>query len=179
MPGSVLKTWHLALSGQSVDCTYDGVEGTAVTSWHLALSGQCLLTANLPARSPYTRVPGLRVHTDQAGSRTCSQETAGVQLCSQGTRPTGACSSDFFESQNPKICCCLVAKSCPTVCHPMDSSPAGSSVHRLPQARTLEWVATSSSRGSSRPSDGTHVSCIARRILYHRATRQAPTQDYF
>ena len=35
----------------------------------------------------------------------------------------------------------------------------GSSVHRRFQARTLEWVAMPSSRGSSRPRDWTHVSC--------------------
>ena len=32
-------------------------------------------------------------------------------------------------------------QSCPTLCDPMDSSPPGSSVHRILQARTLEWVA--------------------------------------
>ena len=38
------------------------------------------------------------------------------------------------------------------------------------QARTLEWVAMHSSRGSSRPRDGTrisYISCIGRRVLYH------------
>ena len=38
-------------------------------------------------------------------------------------------------------CCCLVAKSCPTLCNPMDHSPPGSSVHVISQARMLEWVA--------------------------------------
>ena len=47
----------------------------------------------------------------------------------------------------------LVVKSCPTLCDPMDCNPPGSSVHGLLQARTLEWVAISSSRGSSRPRD--------------------------
>ena len=37
----------------------------------------------------------------------------------------------------------LVTKSCPTLCHPMDSSQPGSSVHRILQARILEWVAIS------------------------------------
>ena len=32
---------------------------------------------------------------------------------------------------------------CPTLCNPIDSSPAGSSVHGILQARTLEWVAIS------------------------------------
>ena len=34
-------------------------------------------------------------------------------------------------------------QSCPTLCHPIDSSPRGSSVHGILQARTLEWVAIS------------------------------------
>ena len=38
---------------------------------------------------------------------------------------------------------------CPTLCDPMDYSPPGSSVHEILQARTLEWVAMPSSRGSS------------------------------
>ena len=38
-------------------------------------------------------------------------------------------------------CCCSVAQSCPTLCNPMDSSPPGSSVHGILQARILEWVA--------------------------------------
>ena len=40
---------------------------------------------------------------------------------------------------------------CPTLCNPMDCSPPGSSVHGILQARILEWVAISSSRGSSPP----------------------------
>ena len=43
----------------------------------------------------------------------------------------------------------------------MDYSLPGYSVHGISQARRLEWVATSFSRGSSRPRDQTHVSCIA------------------
>ena len=45
----------------------------------------------------------------------------------------------------------LVAQSCLTLCDPMDCSPPGSSVHGILQARTLEWVAISSARGSSNP----------------------------
>ena len=32
---------------------------------------------------------------------------------------------------------------CPTLCDPIDSSPSGSSVPGILQARTLEWVAIS------------------------------------
>ena len=42
-----------------------------------------------------------------------------------------------------------VAQSCPTLCDPVDCSPPGSSVHGILQARILEWVALSFSRGSS------------------------------
>jgi len=50
---------------------------------------------------------------------------------------------------------CLVAQSCPTLCNPMDCNLPGSSVHRILQARILEWVAMPSSRGSSQPRDRT------------------------
>ena len=45
------------------------------------------------------------------------------------------------------------AQSCPTLCDPMDCSPPGSSFHGVLQASILEWVAISSSRGSSQPRD--------------------------
>ena len=54
-----------------------------------------------------------------------------------------------------------VVQSCPTLYDPMDCSLPGSSVHGIFQARILEWVAISFSRGSSRPRDHTWVSRIA------------------
>ena len=42
--------------------------------------------------------------------------------------------------------CVLVSQSCLTLCDPMDCSPPGSPVHRILQARTLEWVAIPFSR---------------------------------
>ena len=68
---------------------------------------------------------------------------------------------------------CLITKLCPTLGDPIDYSPPGSSVHGISQARILEWVAISSSTGSSQFRGRTCVSCIARRILYHSATRAA------
>ena len=52
----------------------------------------------------------------------------------------------------------------------MDCSLPGSSAHELFQARILEWVAISYSRGSSQTRDRTcisYVSCTGRRVLYH------------
>ena len=59
----------------------------------------------------------------------------------------------------------LVAQSYLTLCNPMECSPPGSSVHRISQARILEWVVISFSRGSSWLRDWTWVSCIAGRFF--------------
>ena len=56
-----------------------------------------------------------------------------------------------------------VAQSCLTLCDPMDCSLPGSSIHEIFQAKVLQWVAISFSRGSSRSRDRTWVSRIARR----------------
>ena len=58
-----------------------------------------------------------------------------------------------------------LAQLCPTLCDPMDGSLPGSSVHRIFQARVLEWVAISFSRGSSQPRDHTQVSHAADRLF--------------
>ena len=47
------------------------------------------------------------------------------------------------------LMCVNSLQSCLAVSNPMDYSPPGSSVHGTLQARTLEWAAMSSSRGSS------------------------------
>ena len=54
----------------------------------------------------------------------------------------------------------------------MDCSPPGSSVHRILQARILEWVAISFSRGSSQPLDWTQVSHVAGRHFTVWAPRE-------
>ena len=66
-----------------------------------------------------------------------------------------------------------VAQSCPTLCNPMDCSPAGSSIHGIFQARVLDWVAISFPRGSSWPRNQTLVSRIAGRLFTIWATREA------
>ena len=66
-----------------------------------------------------------------------------------------------------------VTQSSPTLCEPMDYSPPGSSVHGIFQARILEWVAISFSRGSSQPRDRTQLSHSAGRHFNLWATREA------
>ena len=67
---------------------------------------------------------------------------------------------------------------CLTLCNPMDCSLPSSSVHGIFQARVLEWVAISFSRGSSWPRDRTRVSRIAGRHFTVRATREVQTWSY-
>ena len=59
------------------------------------------------------------------------------------------------------------AHSCTILWEPMDCTSLGPSVHGIFQARILERVAISYSRGSSWPWDWTQVSCTGRWILYH------------
>ena len=61
---------------------------------------------------------------------------------------------------------CVRAQSCLTLCHALDSSPPGSSVHGILQVRILEWIGISFSRGSN------PGLLLGRRILYHWATRE-------
>ena len=75
---------------------------------------------------------------------------------------------------------CLPVHSCSALFNLMDCSLPGSGVPGIFQARILEWVDTSCSRGSSQSRDRNHisyVSCIGRQILYHCATWRSPGED--
>ena len=72
--------------------------------------------------------------------------------------------------------CAKSLQLCLILCDAMDSSPPGSSVHRILQVRILEWVVMLSSRGSSWPRDWAHVSytpCTGRQVLTISATWEA------
>ena len=72
---------------------------------------------------------------------------------------------------------CSVAQLCLTLCNFMDCSPPGSSVHGILQARILERLAISSSRGSFQPRDQTLISCIASGFftIFSSVTQSCPT----
>ena len=61
------------------------------------------------------------------------------------------------------LCVCVhtCTQSCLILCDLINCSPPCSFVHGIFQARTLEWAAISSSRGSSQPRDRTWVSCVS------------------
>ena len=80
-----------------------------------------------------------------------------------------------FNEWNHVCCCCLAAKLCTTLLQPHGLKTTRLLFPWIFQTRIWEWVAISF-RGSSKPRDGTYISCIDRQILYHRATREA--QNY-
>ena len=51
-----------------------------------------------------------------------------------------------FMSAISRAAAAKLLQSCPTLCDPIDGSPPGSPVPGILQARTLEWVAISSSK---------------------------------
>ena len=59
----------------------------------------------------------------------------------------------------------------------MNCTLPGSSVHGISQARILEWVAISYSKGSSQPRDRSCISCSGRGVLYPWTPRGAPTKS--
>ena len=83
--------------------------------------------------------------------------------------------TDFFICLFVYVCAqpCLT----PTLCNPRDCSQLGSSVHRIFQARILEWVAIFSSRGSAGLRDWTLISCISC-IAGGLFTAQPPRKPY-
>ena len=72
----------------------------------------------------------------------------------------------------------IFVQSCPTLCNPMDCRPPGSSVHGISQARILEWVAISFSRGSSWPRDRTWISHIEADTLTSEPPGKPPRWVY-
>ena len=71
------------------------------------------------------------------------------------------------------VCVCVLALSRMTLCDAMDCTLPGSSVHRILQARILEWVAIPFSRESSQPRDRTQVSYIAGRFFTTRNQKES------
>ena len=100
----------------------------------------------------------------------CSLTVCGFKPLTQSQAPGG---------QQPCVCVCvcvcvLAGQSCPILCDPMDCSLPGSSIHGILQARLLEWVAISFSRGSSQPRNKTWVSCISGKFFYHLSHQGSP-----
>ena len=81
----------------------------------------------------------------------------------------------YMHRELPVLCCAKLLQSYLILCDPMDCSSPGFSVHEILQARILEWVALSSSRGSSVPGVEP-LSCISRWVLYHQRHLGSPQE---
>ena len=119
-------------------------------------------------------------HLSHCGSPKVGIPTVGVKPGPPGWNPVILTARPKYRFSNNSyfysnyVHSCSVTQSCLlTLCDPMDfwlCSPPGSSVHGIFQARILEWVAISSSRGPSSPRDWSRMpcgSCMSRQILYH------------
>ena len=92
----------------------------------------------------------------------------------------------FLSRDKPReivcLCVCVRTRSVLlTLCDLLDCSLSSCSVHGSCQAKILEWVAISFSRGSSGPRNRTcvfRVSCTGRQILYHCGTWETPKGCY-
>ena len=85
--------------------------------------------------------------------------------------------------QHHQLCACMLSHFCGVwlFCDPMNHNLPGSFAHGFLQARILEWVTISSSRGSSHLRDLTHfsyVSCIGRQVLYHQCHLGSPNTGW-
>ena len=73
------------------------------------------------------------------------------------------------------LCCAKLLQSSLTLYDPMNYSLPGSSVHGILQARILEWVTISFSRGIFSTQGLNLCLLCCRRIIYHHVTGEAPT----
>ena len=101
------------------------------------------------------------------------RERGKIQACGRRNTDSDQCFSNIVCTNCLRIFLSEVTQSCPTLCDPTDYSPLGSSIHGIFQARVLEWVAISFSRGSSQPRDRTWVSRIVGRCFTIGATIMA------
>ena len=70
------------------------------------------------------------------------------------------------------LCCAKPPQLCLSLCDPMDHSPPGPSVHGIPQASILEWVAMPSSRGIF-PTQGLNPSLMSSALVGEFFTTRA------
>ena len=103
----------------------------------------CLRSNSLPSSGPF---PGKDVRGYLANQ--CELHIKRQVQGPQWETPTSSFRPRLREAQ-ACVCLCSVAKSGLALCDPTDCGSPGSSVHGMLQARVLEWVAISSSRGSS------------------------------
>ena len=131
--------------------------------WPLAIPWTVTHQATLSWDSP-GKTTGVDCHFLVQGIFLTQGLNLGLLNCQVASLPLTPPKKPYFRERE------LVTQLCPTLHNPMDCSPPGSSVHGIPQARILQWVAIPFSRGSSRPRDQTQVSHIVGRFFTIWAT---------
>ena len=100
---------------------------------------------SFPSKLYYCLCPLKRAQTDSLGQTLFQILAQPPSTLGRSQNPAAQNYSSLVWKKGARVC----AQSCQTLCDPMDCSPPGSSVHWISQARILEWVAISFSRGSS------------------------------
>ena len=148
--------WRLALVLSQL-----GFPGLVLTTWHSRAQaagevargrGSCLLHVLIVVSS-------LRAKTKVSGAGKCIPPTGQHDRDGGTVSEQGPCSTEDDFLGYVRVLPLL--QSCPALCDPVSCSLPGFSVHGVLQAKILEWVAISSSRGSSQPRARTRASYIS------------------
>ena len=162
----------------------------SLKSHHIAWYLLCLVSLTLSAWLPRLHnvcewnKPGGKGGFNEGGPATKFHGPGSLKLIFWAPTPGCVTQSTQFSIQLGERWPCLRAKllqSYPTLCDPIDCSLPDSSVHGILQARTLEWMAMSSSRGPSQPRDLSHISdisCFGRQVLYHQHHLGSPRDGH-
>ena len=139
-----------------------GADCSPLTPSCLSTQKQSLLASlqgsimSFPPKLYYCLCPLKRAQTDSFGQTLFQILAQPPSTYGRSQNPAAQNHSSLVWKKDVSVC-----QSCQTLCDPMDCSPPGSSVHGISQARILEWVAISFSRGSSWPRDRSHVFALS------------------
>ena len=126
----------------------------------IGASLQAQMVKNLPAMQETRvwsldredpQVKGMATHSRNSWSISWTEESSGLQSIGSHRVRYDWTAHTFTFSGHQALSLCSISQLCLTLCDPLDYSLPGSPVHGILQARILEWVAISSSRGSSQP----------------------------
>ena len=178
--GSTITTQHLEINALHAAKAWDSgrllMKGRVILIWMETCSEPTLFSC--PTVLPRVAlcvepdvVPGHHVDLKPHLCLRLALECVGLAFIVP--EPWGEEKAKAKQTYKPRIfypMCVLVVLLSLTLWDPTDCSLPGSSVHRILQARILEWVTSSFSRVSSQPRDQTQVSYFAGRCFTVWAT---------
>ena len=141
----IYLSWFWRLEAQDQGVSMDGCWWSPLLSSTLSFSLHLHLGKEAPKALTAIIGPHTKVKTTESMFQTVS--FSGLFTAFKNN------SYYIFLSFSFSLSCCLVMKSCLTLCDPVDCSPPGSSVRGISQARILECIATFFSRRASQARD--------------------------